>query len=73
MAHLFVTTMWDEASTLDAGDLIDVGGLTGNGDGINETTTHTHHTHTHTHKLSLSLFHQNLIFQSRKFIIHFFF
>ena len=70
MAHLFVTMMsWDEASTLDGGDSIDVGGLTGNGDGINETTTHTHPTHTHTHTLSLS--HQNLIFQSRKFIIQF--
>ena len=57
MAHLFVTTMsWDEASTLDGGDSIDVGGLTGNGDGINETTTTTHtHTHTHTHTNSLSL------------------
>ena len=50
MAHLFVTMMsWDEASTLDGGDSIDVGGLTGNRDGINETT------HTQRHKLSLSL------------------
>ena len=40
----------DEASTLDSGDSIDVGGLTGNRDGINETATHTHR-----HKLSLSL------------------
>ena len=50
MAHLFVTTMsCDEASTLDGGDSIDVGGLTGNRDGINETS------HTQRHKLSLSL------------------
>lgn len=51
MAHLFVTTMsCDEASTLDSGDSIDVGGLTGYRDGINETATHTQR-----HKLSLSL------------------
>ena len=71
MAHVFVTTMsCDEASTLDGGDLIDVGGLTGNRDGINETTTHTHR---HKLSLSLSLFLscQNLIFQSRKCIIQF--
>ena len=55
MAHLFVTTMsCDEASTLDGGDSIDVGGLTGNRDGINETTTHTH-TDTNSVSLSLSL------------------